>query len=72
MPYFPFSDLSLYYSLLVLFLLFTIFLLLSYRRERRYRRKPYFRFKSLMAGVSRRQRKSWWPRQSCSGATQAG
>ena len=52
MPYFPFSDLSLYYSLLVLFLLFTIFLLLSYRRERRYRRKPYFRFKSLMAGVN--------------------
>lgn len=45
MPYFPLPDPSLYYSLLVLFLLFTLFLSVAYIRERQYRRKPYFRFK---------------------------
>lgn len=49
MPYFPFPDSTLYYSLLVLFLLFSFFLFRAYLKERHYRRRPYFRFKSLMA-----------------------
>lgn len=49
MPYFPVPDTSLYYSLLVLFLLFSLFLVLAYLRERKYRRKAYFRFSSHVA-----------------------
>jgi hypothetical protein len=52
MPYFPLPDSSIYYSLLVLFLLFSLFLLRAYIRERKYRRKPYFRFKSDVAQVN--------------------
>ncbi|MGV3640561.1 MAG: metallophosphoesterase [Adhaeribacter sp.] len=46
MPYFSLPDSSLYLSLLVLFLLASLMLVVAYIRERRYRRRPYFRFKN--------------------------
>jgi hypothetical protein len=52
MPHLSLPDNALYYSLLVLFLLFSLWLASAYIRERKYRRKPYFRHKSDKAQVN--------------------
>jgi hypothetical protein len=51
MPYFPFPDASLYYSLLVLLLICALYLGRAYFRERKYRRKAYFKFKNHQAAT---------------------